>query len=157
VACAERPIPVLSAAVSSVASRRAATVGAGILMEGVSSLTRLANFCRAYDDAGGTAGKVLIRRVWLGKPLEAIIESQRRFYQSFRADGGELPEDQTIAVDDPAEMADRLAHVVKASGSDCINIRVHLPGIPAPDIRDQIVRLGEEMVPRLRTQLAPST
>jgi hypothetical protein len=147
---------VLSAAVSSAASRRAATVGAGILMEGVSPIARLTAFCRAYDEAGGRAGKVLIRRVWLGAPLEAIIESQRRFYQSFRADGGELPEDQTIAVDDPIEMADRLAHVVTAAGSDCINIRVHLPGIPAADIRDQIVRLGEEMVPRLRAQIEPS-
>jgi hypothetical protein len=29
---------------------------------------------------------------------------------------------------------------------------VHLPGIPTAAIREQIVRLGEEVVPRLRAE-----
>ena len=40
-ACAERPVPVLSAAVSPAAARRAARCGAGILMEGMSAPDRL--------------------------------------------------------------------------------------------------------------------
>jgi alkanesulfonate monooxygenase SsuD/methylene tetrahydromethanopterin reductase-like flavin-dependent oxidoreductase (luciferase family) len=151
--CAQRPIPVLSAAVSLAAARRAAGYGAGILMEGVSSLERLTRLCAAYDEAGGDAGKVLIRRVWLGRPLESLIESQRAFYSSFREGGTALPEDQTIAVEDAAEMVERLRRLVVDTGSDSLNIRLHLPGIPAAAIREQIVHLAEEVLPPLRDAL----
>jgi alkanesulfonate monooxygenase SsuD/methylene tetrahydromethanopterin reductase-like flavin-dependent oxidoreductase (luciferase family) len=152
--CALHPVPVLSAAVSVAASRRAAGYGAGILMEGVSPLDRLARFCAAYDEAGGTDGKVLIRRVWLGPPLESLIESQRAFYASFRDGPTTLPADQTIAVTDPAEMVERLRTLMVGSGADSLNLRVHLPGIAAEDIRRQIQLLAEEVVPPLRAALA---
>jgi alkanesulfonate monooxygenase SsuD/methylene tetrahydromethanopterin reductase-like flavin-dependent oxidoreductase (luciferase family) len=152
--CASRRIPVLSAAVSLAAARRAAGYGAGILMEGVSSLDRLARLCAVYDEAGGTDGKVLIRRVWLGPPLESLIESQRQFYASFRRDASPLPPDQTVAVEESADMVDRLHALMTGTGSDSLNLRVHLPGIPAAAIREQIVRLAEEVVPPLRARLA---
>ena len=148
--CAGSPVPVVSAAASVAASKRAAGYGAGILMEGVSPLERLAKFCAAYDAAGGTNGKILIRRVWLGQPSTELIESQRRFYQSSSVSGRELPPDQTVACDDAEEMANRLHGLMTGSGADSLNLRVHLPGIPAGDIREQIVRLGEEVVPKLR-------
>jgi hypothetical protein len=38
-----------------------------------------------------------------------------------------------------------------------LNLRVHLPGIDAPSAREQIARLGEEVLPLLRTRLARRT
>ena len=66
-ACRRAPVPVLSAAVSVAAAVRAARCGAGILMEGMSAPDRLARLTRAFEEAGGTGSKVLIRRVWLGR------------------------------------------------------------------------------------------
>ncbi|MGA8369678.1 MAG: LLM class flavin-dependent oxidoreductase, partial [Acidimicrobiales bacterium] len=87
-------IPVLSAAASTTAARRAARCGAGILMEGMSTVERLASLCAAYDEAGGTQSKVLIRRVWLGEPLTELVEKQRQVYQSYSS--GSFPADQTL-------------------------------------------------------------
>ena len=50
--CIASPIPVLSAAASMAAARRAAGCGAGILTEGMSSPKRLRSICDAYDAAG---------------------------------------------------------------------------------------------------------
>src|ERR1019366_2271913 len=56
---AEQPIAVLSAAASSGAARRAARVGAGLLLEGMSTPERLARLCAAYGESGGTEPRVL--------------------------------------------------------------------------------------------------
>lgn len=147
--CTGHPIPVLSAAVSPAAARRAARCGAGILTEGMSSPARLAQLCAAYDEAGGTMPKVLIRRVWLGEPLTELVERQRRFYA---ADEGaaRFPEDQTVSTSDPVEMAQRLDDLLDATGTDALNLRVHLPGIPAAAVREQISGLATDVLPRLR-------
>ena len=75
---ADNPIPVLSAAVSSAACRRAALCDAGILLEGMSSPDKLTRFCQVFDEAGGTGAKVLIRRVWIGPPNTELIERRAR-------------------------------------------------------------------------------
>lgn len=153
VRCAEHPIPVLSAAVSPAASRRAARVGAGILLEGMSTTERLTELCQAFDDAGGTMPKVLIRRVWLGQPDNALIERQRAVYASMggaTATTRTMADDQTVATDDPREMADRLQALLQATGADALNIRVHLPQYPREAIREQIGLLTEQVLPLLR-------
>jgi alkanesulfonate monooxygenase SsuD/methylene tetrahydromethanopterin reductase-like flavin-dependent oxidoreductase (luciferase family) len=151
--CATRPIPVLSAAVSLPAARRAARCGAGILTEGMSTAEHLTALCRAYDEAGGTGTKMLIRRVWLGEPLTELVERQRAVYQSVSSNTRQFADDQTIATTDPEEMAERLHATVTQIGSDAINLRVHLPGISGTQVRDQIGRLADEVVPRLRRLL----
>ena len=151
---AEHPIPVLSAAVSSAACRRAALCDAGILLEGMSSPEKLATFCRVFDEAGGTGAKVLIRRVWIGPPNRELIERQRAFYASFSDNPRPMGADQTLSTLDPAELAESLHHLMVQTGADAMNLRVHLPGIPAAAATEQIVRLGEEVVPRLRALLA---
>src|SRR5439155_8927339 len=157
---AEHPVPVLSTSASPAASRRAAACGAGILMEGMSPVERLAKFCAAYDEAGGTGCKMLIRRVWLGEPNAELIEKQRAVYRSISSSGGNPPrafgDDQTVAAMEAEELAVRLHDIVRAAGADAINLRVHLPDIPAGAIREQIVRLGEEVVPKLRQLLSSS-
>ncbi|MDQ1361253.1 MAG: hypothetical protein QOJ44_1630 [Acidimicrobiaceae bacterium] len=148
---ANTPIPVLSAAASTAAARRAARCGAGILMEGMSTVERLASFCAAYDEAGGTQTKMLIRRVWLGEPLTELVEKQRRVYQSYSS--GSFAADQTLTGTDPASMAEALHRTMADVGADAINLRIHLPGINPDNARRQIVALAEDVVPLLRQLL----
>lgn len=156
--CAEHPVPVLSAAVSATAARRAARCGAGVLYEGMSAPADLARLSAAFDEAGGTGCKMLIRRVWLGERRRGEIERQRRIYASY-APGGDgarqaLPDDQTLSALDGQELADRLAEVVGIVEADALNLRVHLVGLPSDAIRDQITALGETVLPRLRRALS---
>jgi alkanesulfonate monooxygenase SsuD/methylene tetrahydromethanopterin reductase-like flavin-dependent oxidoreductase (luciferase family) len=152
---ADHPIPVLSAAVSPAAARRAARCGAGILLEGMSAVEQLAAACTAFDEAGGTASKALIRRVWIGEPLTDLIARQRQVYASVGSATTErrpFADDQTVISTDPTEIVARLAATMTATGADALNLRVHLPGIPPGAIRDQIVRLANEVVPDLRAR-----
>jgi alkanesulfonate monooxygenase SsuD/methylene tetrahydromethanopterin reductase-like flavin-dependent oxidoreductase (luciferase family) len=152
--CAGSPIPVLSAAASTAAARRAAECGAGMLTEGMSSLKRLRSLCDAYGGAGGTGSKVLIRRIWIGDPKDELIERQRAVYQSYAGDGRAVAEDQTIVASDPAEMAERLLAGWLEAGADCINLRIHLPGITAAEARHQIEILTDSVIPGLRRLMA---
>ncbi len=148
--CAERPIPVLSAAASPGAARRAARCGAGTLSEGMSTVARLRLIGDAYDAAGGTRPKVAIRRVWLGTRPTAEIERQRDVYDGYAGTGVSFPDDQTVTAEDPEELA-RLLHAAWIeSGADAVNLRVHLPGLPPSAVRRQIAGLGESVLPRLR-------
>ncbi len=153
--CGTHPVPVLSAASSPAAAARAAACGAGILLEGMSSVERLARICAAYDEAGGGASKVVVRRVWLGDPRRELIGRQRQVYDSY-APAGAFGDDQTISSHDPAEVAAGLHHVLHETGADALNLRVHLPGLAPAHVRAQIERLGAEVVPRLRALLEPS-
>ena len=152
--CAASPVPVLSAAASTAAARRAAACGAGILTEGMSSVKRLRSFCDAYDAAGGTGSKVIIRRVWVGEPKAELMAQQRAVYQSYAQDSRPLPEDETIVATDPAEIAERLFARCLEAGADAINLRVHLPGITPTEARQQIAVLTESVLPRLSKLMA---
>jgi alkanesulfonate monooxygenase SsuD/methylene tetrahydromethanopterin reductase-like flavin-dependent oxidoreductase (luciferase family) len=151
--CAEYPVPVLAAAVSVAAARRAAHVGAGILTEGMSTPNRLAELCAAFDQAGGTMPKVIIRRVWLGEPLAELVAQQRQFYQSGRGTKGTPQDDHTITTTDPLELAERLLEIMTITSADAINLRVHLPGISPAAVRDQIEQLNAHTLPRLKKLL----
>ena len=146
---AEHPVTVLSAAASTGAARRAARVGAGLLLEGMSAPERLARLCAAYDESGGAAPKVLIRRVWLGQPDGALVSRQRDVYDGYAP--ASFGEDQTVSAGDPAVLAEMLHTALRVSGADALNLRVHLPGMSVADIREQIVRLGDEVLPRFRS------
>jgi alkanesulfonate monooxygenase SsuD/methylene tetrahydromethanopterin reductase-like flavin-dependent oxidoreductase (luciferase family) len=152
--CAASPVPVLSAAASTAAARRAARCGAGILTEGMSSAERLRSFCDVYDAAGGTGPKVIIRRVWIGEPRAELVAQQRAVYQSYAKGSRPFGQDETIATTDPAEMAERIFASRAEAGADAINLRVHLPGITVADARQQITKLAESVLPPLRGLLA---
>jgi alkanesulfonate monooxygenase SsuD/methylene tetrahydromethanopterin reductase-like flavin-dependent oxidoreductase (luciferase family) len=151
--CHQLPVPVLSAAVSVTAARRAAACGAGLILEGMSCPGRLAELCAAYAEAGGRMPRILIRRVWLGPPQPALVESQRRFYQSARGDGDPLPADQTIVSNDSAEVAAALLDLLRSTAADGLNLRVHLPGVPPGAVREQIEGLAGDVLPLLRRAL----
>jgi alkanesulfonate monooxygenase SsuD/methylene tetrahydromethanopterin reductase-like flavin-dependent oxidoreductase (luciferase family) len=152
--CASAPVPVLTAAASGAAARRAATHGAGILMEGMSSPERLAGICTAYDQAGGTGTKMLIRRVWVGTPDGQLVGRQREVYDSYAGGAAAFGADQTINADEPAEVAAGLHAVLRRSGASALNLRVHLPGMPPEVVRRQIELLCTEVLPPLRALLS---
>lgn len=144
-ACRSDPVPVLSAAVSVAAAKRAALSGAGILMEGMSTPDRLARLTAAFDTTGGSGSKVLIRRVWVGQVPSDLVRQQRAVYDSYSGPRT-FSDDQTIASADPAEVVDRLGALVAETGVDALNLRVHLPGMSPGMIREQIEVLGAEVV-----------
>ena len=156
-ACRDHPVPVLSAAVSAAAATRAATCGAGILFEGMSSPERLAGLTRAFDQAGGTGSKVLIRRVWLGRSQSNLIDAQRAVYESYASPARSFGDDQTIATDDADDMVARLAAVVREVGADALNLRIQLPGMTATQVREQIEHIGAAVVLPLRALLSTGT
>ena len=156
-ACRHAPVPVLSAAVSVAAAARAARCGAGVLLEGMSAPARLARVTAAYDEAGGQGSKVLIRRVWLGRPRSELIDDQRAVYESYAPDASAFGADQTVASDDPDEMAERLAATATEVGADALNLRVQLPGMSPEQVREQIARIGTTVVATLREIWPPST
>jgi alkanesulfonate monooxygenase SsuD/methylene tetrahydromethanopterin reductase-like flavin-dependent oxidoreductase (luciferase family) len=149
-ACHSRPVPVLSAAVSATAARRAARCGAGILMEGMSSADRLTTLTKAFDRAGGNGPKVLIRRVWLGNVQTDLVRRQRAVYDSYSGVTIPSADDQTIASTEPTEVVARLRELIEATRSDALNLRVHLPGMPPEAVREQIEALGAQVVGPLK-------
>jgi alkanesulfonate monooxygenase SsuD/methylene tetrahydromethanopterin reductase-like flavin-dependent oxidoreductase (luciferase family) len=151
-ACRQAPVPVLSAAVSVTAAARAARCGAGILMEGMSSPERLARVASAFEEAGGTGSKVLIRRVWLGRVHAGLVESQRAVYESYAT--GSFGADQTVASDEPGEVTERLATTMREVGANALNLRVQLPGMAPEQVREQIERIGSTVVLPLKRILA---
>ncbi|MCF2532026.1 LLM class flavin-dependent oxidoreductase [Yinghuangia soli] len=156
-ACADRPVPVLSTAMSPAAVRRAAGAGTGILYDGASDPARLRDLTQRYTDAGGTGARVLIRRVWLGDPPREAFERQHVIYQSYSADAAREHWRGTgfICRDDPAELAADLAAALRDTGATCLNLRVQVPGVSAGAARDQIRALGAHVLPLLRTAIRP--
>jgi alkanesulfonate monooxygenase SsuD/methylene tetrahydromethanopterin reductase-like flavin-dependent oxidoreductase (luciferase family) len=152
--CADHPIPVLSAAVSPAAARRAARCGAGVLYEGMSTPDDLARLSGVFDEAGGTGCKMLIRRVWLGERRSEEIDRQRSIYESYSSGDRPFSKDQTVSAPDGDELADRLAEVVTTIGAGALNLRLHLVGLRPEAIRDQITGLGEHVLPKLRRALS---
>jgi alkanesulfonate monooxygenase SsuD/methylene tetrahydromethanopterin reductase-like flavin-dependent oxidoreductase (luciferase family) len=153
-ACGGSPVTVLSAAVSTAAARRAAASGAGLVLEGMSTTERLAAVCAAYADAGGTQPVVLIRRVRLGAVRADLVEQQRQVYASYASGAHVRGDDQTATTDDPGELAEQLHAALRETGASALNLRVHLPGLPREDVREQIAALGQDVLPRVRALLA---
>ena len=148
-ACADNPITVISTALSPPAVRRAAAVGAGIVYDGASPVERLRPLSDAYDAAGGTGPKVLIRRVWLGDPPREAFDRQTDVYRSYSSAAAQQHwrDNGFLCRDDPAELATDLSSAVTHAGATCLNLRVHVPGITPAMASDQITQVGEDVLP----------
>ena len=102
------------------------------------------------------APRILIRRVWVGPPPGEKVEAQVEFYRAYATEkaqahwGGE----QLIAGESGAEVAEQLAETLLQSGCDALNLRLHIHGIPPTQVREQIERVGTEVLPPLRRKLA---
>jgi alkanesulfonate monooxygenase SsuD/methylene tetrahydromethanopterin reductase-like flavin-dependent oxidoreductase (luciferase family) len=152
----EHPVPVLSAAGSVTAARRAAACGAGLLFDSLTTPTRCRELVDAYRTAGGTGACVLIRRAWVGEPPAANAERQANVYRSYAPEtaAAHWGADEMAASTDPAEVADRLVEAATTAGADAVNLRVHAPGITPSAVREQIERIGSAVVARVRVRLS---
>ncbi len=156
--CREFPVPVVIAAQSPPAVLRAARLGAGLLYDSLQTTEHLASLSRVHADAGGPAERILIRRVWIGPAPGEASKSQLAFYKSYTSEktqaswGG----DELVAAESGEELAERLAEAARATGSQALNLRIHQVGVDHAAIREQIERLGREVLPELRARLAGS-
>lgn len=153
--CAVHPVPIVVAAQVRPAVERAAGLGLGLLYDSLQTPEHLAALSRIHAEAGGPDQRILIRRVWLGKPPGDAAKSQLAFYKSYTTEktqaswGG----DELVADESPEALADKLAQALDDTGSQALNLRVHQVGIEPAAIREQIERLGREMLPILRARL----
>jgi hypothetical protein len=53
-----------------------------------------------------------------------------------------------------ATVAEQLVAAVRAAGASSLDLRVHVPGVLADAVRDQITRLGNDVVPHVRAALS---
>ncbi len=151
-ACREHPVPVVSAAMGFTAVRRAARLGVGILFDSLSAPARCRELTDAYREAGGAGPCILIRRAWVGEPPRDRQEQQLDVYRGYssRSAQSHWAGDQLVVSPDAGAVVDGLAAVLAATGCDALNLRVHVPGLEPAVVREQVARLGTEVVTLLR-------
>jgi len=150
-------VPVVAAVQAPRTSARAAGLGMGVLYDSLQTIGRTRVLSDAYREAGGTGPCILIRRLWVGPPPAENMDSQMTRYRGYapaRAMAHWGEDDALIAGMDGAEVAERLHAAMVAGGCDAVNVRVFLAGLSPAQITEQVVRHGEETVPRLRQLLA---
>ncbi|HEX4489894.1 MAG TPA: LLM class flavin-dependent oxidoreductase [Acidimicrobiia bacterium] len=154
--CRDHPIPILSAAASVTAARRAAANGCGLLFDSLSTAARCRELTDAYRDAGGDQPVVLVRRCWLGEPPPGAFDRQVAVYRGYAPDAATARwgSDELAQSTDAAVVVERLVAAVRDAGADALNLRVHVPGIEPASARAQIEALGEAVLPRVRNALA---
>jgi alkanesulfonate monooxygenase SsuD/methylene tetrahydromethanopterin reductase-like flavin-dependent oxidoreductase (luciferase family) len=154
-ACAEHPVPVVSAALSFTAVRRAARHGIGILFDSLSTPERCRELSDAYRAASGTGPCILIRRAWLGEPPREGVARQLDVYRSYAPQASQThwEGEQLLSSTSPSEVVNGLADAARRAGADAVNIRIHVSGVTPEAAREQIARLGDHVIPALREEL----
>jgi alkanesulfonate monooxygenase SsuD/methylene tetrahydromethanopterin reductase-like flavin-dependent oxidoreductase (luciferase family) len=154
--CAEHPVPVVSAAMSFTAVRRAARTGVGILFDSLSTPERCRELSDSYRASGGTGPCVLIRRAWVGEPPREGVARQVDVYRGYAPAASQThwQGEQLVSSASPGEVARGLADAARRAGAHTVNIRVHVPGVAPDAAREQIARLADEVVPKLREEVA---
>ncbi|HXQ75684.1 MAG TPA: LLM class flavin-dependent oxidoreductase [Acidimicrobiales bacterium] len=152
--CAAHPVPMASAAMSTVAVRRAAGHGMGIVFDSLSAPERVRRLVDVYRGAGGEQACILIRRVWMGTPPTDEMHRQVDVYRGYADAGAQThwTADELVAGADAPAVADALVDVMARAGADACNLRLHAPGIAPHRVRGQIAALAD-VVARLRTRL----
>jgi hypothetical protein len=64
--------------------------------------------------------------------------------------------DQYVGEIEPSAVVETLVDVLEQTGADALNLRVHVPGVTPRQAREQIIRLGSEVLPGMRKVLTPS-
>jgi hypothetical protein len=152
VACAEQPIPLVSAAMGFTAVRRAAALGAGVVFDSLSTPERCRELTDAYRAAGGTGPCILIRRAWVGEPPRARVDDQVDVYRGYSSSAAmqHWGTDELVGSADGEAVSGQLVDVLQRAGADALNLRVHVPGVSPSDAREQIERLGHEVLGTIR-------
>ncbi|MGD0381295.1 MAG: LLM class flavin-dependent oxidoreductase [Acidimicrobiales bacterium] len=143
--CATDPVPVLSAALSGAAVRRAAALDAGLLFDSLSTPQRIRELTDMYRAEGGGGPCVAVRRAWVGAPPTAEVERQVDRYRTYASAGAQVHwrGEQMVAAQHPHDLARELEAIRVGAGVDALNLRVHVPGVSPGTARRQIAALGE--------------
>jgi alkanesulfonate monooxygenase SsuD/methylene tetrahydromethanopterin reductase-like flavin-dependent oxidoreductase (luciferase family) len=149
--CVEHPIPVVSAAMSQAAVRRCVEAGAGMLFAGVSANWYCREMSDAYRAQGGTGPTVLVRRVSVagasGGGGQARHAKQVDLYKSYSPKESQTKwAENQLTEGTPEEIAESLIADLAATGSDSLNLRVHVPGISPDEALRNIAGLAEVLV-----------
>lgn len=154
--CRDHPIPLLSAAASSTAVRRAARNNCGLLFDSLVTPARCRELADAYRAGGGIGPVVLIRRCWLGESPRVEVDRQVDVYRSYAP--GTAPthwgRDEMVRSSNATDVVERLVVAARDAGADALNLRVRVPGVSPEAARDQIERLGTDVVPGVRDALS---
>ena len=150
--CKDHPVPIVSAAASVTAVERAARIGVGIIFDSLSTTERCRSLTDAYRAAGGPGPCVLIRRAWIGEPPVESVERQLDVYRGYSSPTAQTHwRGEQLVAGEVGAVAAGLREAMEAAGCDCLNLRVHVPGVDPVAAREQICRLGDEVVPTFRT------
>jgi alkanesulfonate monooxygenase SsuD/methylene tetrahydromethanopterin reductase-like flavin-dependent oxidoreductase (luciferase family) len=142
--CVDHPVPVLSAAMSPTACRRAAAQGVGLLIDSLASVARCRELSDTFRGAGGTAPVALVRRVTAGAEVADRHARQEDVYRSYAAPAAQEHWHQSELIAGSAQQAaEQLAAVKLAAGADSLNLRVHVPGITPDEVARELDGLGE--------------
>jgi alkanesulfonate monooxygenase SsuD/methylene tetrahydromethanopterin reductase-like flavin-dependent oxidoreductase (luciferase family) len=141
--CRDHPLPLVSAAMSQAAVRRAAANGVGLLFDSLTDVARCRELVDAYESAGGEGPVVLVRRAWVGHPPATLHDRQTDVYRSYagRAATAHWDEDAMV-VGDSGTVSGRLTEQAQSARADSLNIRVHVPGVEPHTARAQIEQMG---------------
>jgi alkanesulfonate monooxygenase SsuD/methylene tetrahydromethanopterin reductase-like flavin-dependent oxidoreductase (luciferase family) len=153
VALRARPVPMVSAAQSPAAARRAGALGIGLLFDSLISTRRAAEVSAVHEESGGGGSRILIRRVWLGPPPTNSVAVQMDRYR--RAAPAAARDhwgagDNLVTSNDPDAIAEELAELLTATGCDSLNLRMFHAGTTPIQVREQIEGIGGAVLPRLR-------
>jgi alkanesulfonate monooxygenase SsuD/methylene tetrahydromethanopterin reductase-like flavin-dependent oxidoreductase (luciferase family) len=151
-ACADMPVPLVSAAMGFTAVRRAAALRVGLLFDSLSTAQRCRELTDAYRAAGGTRACIAVRRVWIGAPPVDRTAEQLDRYRAYssRAAQAHWGGDELVGGVDGTQVAEGLAVFAERAGVDTLNLRLHVPGVAPTAVREQIELLGA-------TTVAPAT
>ena len=118
--CREHPVPLVSAAMSATAVRRAAGHRMGIVFDSLSAPGRIRALVDAYRSAGGAGPAILIRRVWVGSAPADEMGRQVDVYRGYAAAGAQSHwgADELVAGPDAGAVADELLDVAARAGAD---------------------------------------
>ena len=153
---AENPLPMVVAAQSPAAVRRAAALNLGVLYDSLQTAAVTARLGEIYREAdGGTGPRIAIRRVWIGDPPAERMAEQMEHYRSYAPERAmkNWEGDQLIAAADGAEAADKLADFLAAADCDTVNVRIHVSGLEPAMVDEQLRCHAEEFLPRLRQRM----
>ncbi len=152
----EHPVPLVSAAGSLTAARRAGRAQVGLLVDSMTSDERLHEMIGAYRAVGGSGPIVMGRRVWLGDPPRHLFDAMLDRYRSAGESSAWLAQttSSSIAAGDPDYIATELADAARRIGATALNVRVYLPGVDPSQIDEQIEGVGEVVLPLARRALA---
>jgi alkanesulfonate monooxygenase SsuD/methylene tetrahydromethanopterin reductase-like flavin-dependent oxidoreductase (luciferase family) len=152
----QHPLPMVVAAQSPGAVRRAARLGVGILYDSLQTAEVTARLSDVYLEAGGTGPRIAIRRVWIGDPPNDEMAAQMAHYRSYAPESAmkNWDGDQLIAAPTPGEVAERLGDFLDAAKCDTVNVRVHVKDLTPAQVDEQLSQHSGEFLDTLRARLA---